>query len=331
MQRKIWCIDTHTAGEPTRIVVSPLPIIWKGSVAQARESLKDEHDNLRRALIWEPRGHRDMFGAVILPPSDPEADLGVVFMDGSGYLSMCIHGSIGTVTAALETGFIEMHSPVTEVTLETPSGIVKASATIDGSKVKEVTIRNVPSFLYDTGSIDIPGIGRITVDIAFGGNFFAIVDAKELKVTVAPESYDQLVRIGLAIMHEANNKFQVAHPVNKHIQSIDLVEICTKPSDPRAHSKNATVFGRGQIDRSPCGTGTCAKMAALHAKGRLGLGEEFINEGILGTSFRGRLLATTRVGEFKAVVPEVTGSAYITAFCQFVFDSSDPFSNGFLL
>lgn len=329
--KKIWCIDTHTAGEPTRILVSPLPRVKGSTVVEAKDILRSNFDDVRRMLMCEPRGHRDMFGAIILPPRNPSADLGVVFMDNSGYLNMCVHGSIGVTTAAIETGIIEMREPVTDVTLETPSGIVKAAAKIEESRVAEVSLVNVPSFFYQEGKIVIPGVGEIHIDIAFGGNFFAIVDAEELNISIRPDSYDILVRSGMQIKNLTNKTFQVQHPVDKHIRSVDLVEICDKSSDANVHNRNATIFGTGQMDRSPCGTGTCAKMAALHAKGKLKLGEEFINESILGTRFKGKLLAETTVGKFKAVVPEITGSAYITAFSIFTADRSDPFKNGFVL
>ncbi len=331
LDREIRCVETHTAGEPTRIVISSLPELKGETMAEKKNNFEKHFDSVRRLLMHEPRGHTDMFGAILLPPSNPKAELGAIFMDSKGYLGMCVHGSIALVTAAIKTKVIDAREPVTEVVLDTPSGLVRATAHLDASSVKSVAIRNVPSFLYETGELCLPGRGKIPVDIAFGGNFFAIVEAESLGVTVKPESYQQLVTLGVSIRSRVNEKFSVQHPEKDHIQSIDLVEICDRPSHPEADGKNATVFGVGQVDRSPCGTGTSAKMATLYAKGKLGLDEEFVSESIAGTLFKGRLVEKTRVGDLDAVVPEVEGTAYVTGFSQFVLDPSDPLKEGFLL
>lgn len=330
-QKIISCIETHTAGEPTRVVTTPLPTLKGETVAEKMNNLKRDVDEIRRSLMHEPRGHKDMFGAILVPPCNPQADIGVIFMDNGGYVNMCVHGSIGTVTAAVETGIVEAREPVTEVVLDTPSGLVHATAHICESSVNSVTIQNVPAFLFQTCEVDLPQIGKIPADIAFGGNFFAIVDAEPLGVKVAPTSYQQLVALGLSIREATNKQFKIKHPEFDHIRSVDLVEICDNPSHPNADCRNATVFGAGQIDRSPCGTGTCAKMATLYAKGELELDEEFVNESILGTIFKGKLTRKVKVGDFDAVLPEIEGTAHITGFSQFVLDPTDPLREGFLL
>jgi proline racemase len=300
------------------------------TIVEKRDHFKRDFDGIRRMLMLEPRGHRDMFGAILLPPCDSKADIGLIFMDAGGYVNMCVHGSIGAVTAAIETGIVENKEPLTELTLDTPSGIVHATAKIEGSSVKSVTIHNMPAFLYHTSEVNLSD-GKIPVDIAFGGNFFAIVDAKILGVRVDPSSCQQLVSIGLSIRQAVNSQIKIQHPEIEHLRSVDLVEICDVPTNPMANVKNATIFGAGQIDRSPCGTGTCAKMASLYAKGKLGINEEFVNESIIGTIFRGRLTGRAKVGNFDAVLPEVEGEAHVTGFSQFVLDPSDPIGDGFLL
>ncbi len=330
MQQRIWCVDTHTAGEPTRIAVSPFPMLDGKTIVEKRDHFRRDFDRIRKMLMLEPRGHRDMFGAILLPPCDSRADIGLIFMDAGGYLNMCVHGSIGAVTAMIETGIVESEEPLTELDLDTPSGIVHATARVEGSSVKSVKIRNIPAFLYRTAEIDLPD-RKVPVDITFGGNFFAIADAKALGVRVNPSSYKELISVGLSVKQAVNSQIKVRHPEIEHIESVDLVEICDTPTNPTANSKNATVFGVGQIDRSPCGTGTCAKMASQYAKGKLKIGEEFVNESIIGTIFRGRLTGRTKVGNFDAVFPEIDGEAHITSFSQFVLNPSDPIREGFLL
>ena len=329
--RKIRCVETHTAGEPTRIVVSPFPMLKGETMIEKRDHFKTDFDRIRRMLMHEPRGHQDMFGAILLPPCDPKADIGAIFMDAGGYLDMCVHGSIGMVTAAIETGMVEPREPLTRLVLDTPSGLVHATARIEGSSVRSVTIQNVPAFLFQTGEVHLPRKGKIPLDIAFGGNFFAIVDAKVLGVRVTPASYKELVSLGLSIRQAVNSEFKTQHPEKERLRSVDLVEICDAPDNPNANVKNATVFGEGQIDRSPCGTGTCAKMATLYAKGELQLNEQFVSESIIGTIFKGRLIGRTKVRDFDAVLPEIEGDAHITGFSQFVLDPSDPLRDGFLL
>lgn len=331
-ERMIYTIDSHTMGEPTRVVIGGIPNIPGKTMAEKKEYLERNMDHIRRALMHEPRGHRDMFGSIITSPVNPEADLGIIFMDGGGYLNMCVHGSIGAVTVAIEIGMVKATEPVTHVKLDTPAGIVEARAEVEGNKVRSVTIRNVPAFLYKPDvEIDVRGIGRIRADISFGGSFFAIVDARELKVKITPENIDELIRIGMAIKKAANEQIKVQHPEREHIRSIDLVEIFDETDNPNADLRNVVIFGNGQADRSPCGTGTSAKMATLFAKGKLGLHQPFYYESIIGTIFKGELVAETTVGPYKAVIPEITGSAFITGFNQIVIDPRDPIKYGFLL
>jgi proline racemase/trans-L-3-hydroxyproline dehydratase len=300
-------------------------------MGEKRAILQDCHDGVRRALMHEPRGHRDMFGSILMEPTVPEADLGIVFMDGGGYLNMCGHGTIGAVTVALEMGILDSKAPLTTVVLDTPAGLVSASAEIKDGLVSQVTVENVPAFLFrEDVLLDVLGLGCVRMDIAFGGNFFALVKASDIGLVIAPENVDKLVDAGMRILQRVRQAIPVAHPTLPHIRSIDLVELHdSEPGSSSAPKRNITVFGGHQFDRSPCGTGTCARMAALFARGQLGLGEPFVHESIIGTRFAGRLLRSTTVGSFPAVVPAITGQAFVTAIQQIVMDDTDPLKEGF--
>ncbi|MEW6082404.1 MAG: proline racemase family protein [Bacillota bacterium] len=329
-ERLITVVDSHTEGEPTRIVTGGFPYLPGATMAQKRDYLMKNLDHLRGFLMREPRGHADMFGAVLTEPTHPEADLGVIFMDTFGFLNMCGHGCIGVASAALETGLVASREGEPEVVLDTPAGLVRAKAVMEGDLVKSVTITNVPSFLFAGDvSVPVPGHGDVKVDVSFGGNFFGIVSSDQVG-EISLENLGELVQIGMRILRELQD-FPVRHPVQTHISSIDLVEISGPPSNPRAHARNVVIFGEGQVDRSPCGTGTSAKMAALHAKGKLPLGQEFVHESILGTLFAGRLVGQAKVGEFDAVQPTITARAHITGLNNLVMHPDDPLKMGFRL
>ena len=270
-------VDSHTMGEPTRIVIGGIPVIKGETMALKKKYLEENMDDVRTALMLEPRGHDDMFGSIITQPVNPNADLGIIFMDGGGYLNMCGHGTIGAVTVAIEMGMVPVKEPITEVILEAPAGLVKARAKVRDNVVEEVSFENVPSFLYKRDvKMELPDIGEIRLDIAFGGSFFAIIHASELKTKVIKENTSRLIELGLRIRAKLNNEIKVVHPEQDHIRTIDLVEIYDEPSHPDADFKNAVIFGNGQIDRSPCGTGTSAKMATLYSKGALKLDKSFV-------------------------------------------------------
>jgi len=330
--RSIHAVDSHTMGEPTRIIVGGIPKIPGSTMAEKKEYLENKLDYLRTATMLEPRGHNDMFGSIITSPVNDEADFGVIFMDGGGYLNMCGHGSIGAVTVAIETGMIDLVEPVTEVVMDTPAGLLKTKAQVVNGKVKEVSIVNVPAFLYKRDiKIELPEVGEISLDIAFGGSFFAIIHAKQLGLTVETKNLNELTDLALKIREIINATVEIKHPTLSHIRTVDLVEIYDKATHPDAHYKNVVIFGKGQVDRSPCGTGTSAKIATLAAKGELKEGETFVYESILGTLFKGRIVGKATVADFDAIVPEITGSAFITGFNHFVIDPEDPFKHGFML
>ncbi len=331
-QRSIQAVDSHTMGEPTRIVTGGIPNIPGKTMAEKKAYLESKMDHIRTGIMLEPRGHKDMFGSILTAPANEKADIGIIFMDGGGYLNMCGHGTIGAVTVALETGMVEMEEPNTQVILDSPAGIIRAIAKIENKKVKEVSFKNVPSFHYKKDvEIEVPEIGKIKLDISFGGSFFALVSAKEIGISVQPENIQALTKRALLIRDILNESVEIKHPTLDHIKTVDLVEIYDEPTHPDADYKNVVIFGQGQADRSPCGTGTCAKLATLYSKGDIKEDELFVYESILGTLFKGRIIDTAKVGEFDAVVPQITASAYITGFNHFVFDDDDPLQYGFVL
>ncbi len=330
--RSIHAVDSHTMGEPTRVVVGGVPQIPGKTMPEKKKYLEDHLDYLRTAIMLEPRGHNDMFGSIVTTACNPEADFGIIFMDGGGYLNMCGHGSIGAATVAVETGIVPMKEPVTEVNMEAPAGLIRAKVQVKNEKVQEVSIVNVPAFLYKADQqIDLPGYGKITFDISFGGSFFAIVPAKQLNIKLLPENADKLKVLGIQIRDIINKEIKIQHPVLEHIKTVDLVEFFDETDNPKADLRNVVVFGQGQVDRSPCGTGTSAKLATLHAKGKLKQGEKFVYESIASTLFTGEIVGITKVGDYDAVIPQITGSAYITGFCQYVIDEDDPVKHGFRL
>lgn len=325
-------IDSHTMGEPTRVIVGGIPKIIGKTMAEKKEYLTDRLDYIRTSAMHEPRGHSDMFGSIITNPSNEEADFGIIFMDGGGYLNMCGHGSIGAATIAVETGMVEVQEPVTQVKMDTPAGLITAEVFVEDGKAKEVSIVNVPAFLYKKDvKVNLPEVGEVTLDISFGGSFFAIVHAKELNLEVNPSSIDKIKKLGMSLLEEVNKQVEVKHPILGHINSVDLVEIYDKATHPEADFKNVVVFGKGQVDRSPCGTGTSAKIATLYAKNQLDMNEEFVYESILGTLFKGEVIEKEMIGTIEAIRPKITGSAFITGFNNLVIDPEDPVKHGFLL
>ena len=330
--RSIQAIDSHTAGEATRIVVGGIPNIKGNSMPEKKEYLEENLDYLRTAIMLEPRGHNDMFGSVMTQPCCPDADFGIIFMDGGGYLNMCGHGTIGAMTAAIETGVVPAVEPVTHVVMEAPAGIIRGDVTVVDGKAKEVSFLNVPAFLYKEGvEVDLPGVGTVKFDISFGGSFFAIIHASQLGLKIEPQNAGKLTELAMKLRDIINEKIEIQHPTLAHIKTVDLVEIYDEPTHPEATYKNVVIFGQGQVDRSPCGTGTSAKLATLHAKGELKVGEKFVYESILGTLFKGEIVEETKGADFNAVVPKITGSAYITGFNHFVIDEEDPLKHGFIL
>ena len=330
----IFVVDSHTAGAPTRIVVAGLPKIRGDSVAQKRDYVRSKMDYVRNFLCNEPRGHDGMYGALLIEPGSQETDFGVIFFSTVGYDDMCGHGTMGVSTVLIETGMVPVEGSSKEVTLETPAGLIQVKAKIMDGKVKSVSFVNIPAFLYKEDiSINVPGYGEVKGDVAFGGNWYFYVNAKEVGVRVRSENIDELIKTGMAIKNAFNKEFDLVHPTDPNISTKLLgVSIIDSPIKNKKAAQNNIVVEGKFVDRSPCGTGTCGRMAVLFAKNKLALNEDFVNEGITGTIFRGRLIGKTKVGEYPAVIPEITGSAYITGFNHIVLDPDDPFgAKGFLL
>ena len=323
-------IDTHTVGEFTRVLFSGFPQLEGNTMIERKNFLAEKHDIYRQALMYEPRGHHDMFGAYICEPISPEADFGVIFMDTGEYLNMCGHGTIGSVTALIESGMVEAKEPYTEVVLEAPAGLIRTKAEVKNGKVLNVTLTNVPAFLYKENLKTTVGGKEITYDIAFGGSFFALVDATQIGLNVESATIPELTKFGMELIEKVNAEQTMKHP-NLDITSVDLAEIYCPTDTPGCDYRNVVIFGNNMADRSPCGTGTSAKLATLHARGKIGIGEDFVYESFIGSRFKGVIKETTKVGEFDAVVPMITGSAYVTGEATYVIDSDDPLKYGFIV
>lgn len=324
-------IDSHTMGEATRIIYDGFPELPGDTMMKKKEYLMDHYDHYRKALMMEPRGHRDMFGALLTEPVHPEADYGVIFMDTGGCLNMCGHGSIGTASMLVETGMVPVNEPYTEVVLDAPSGIIRTKVKVKNGKAEQVSILNVPAFLYKENlEMDIPGYGTVPFDISFGGSFFALVDAEKLNIDISMEDVDVLTKLGMFLLKKINETIPVKHPY-LDITTVDLVEFYSHTEKPEADMKNCVIFGMAQADRSPCGTGTSAKMAALYAKGELALHTPFVYESVTGSLFTGEATREVDVNGYRGIIPQITGSAYITGINTWILDQKDPLEMGFLL
>jgi len=331
-KRMFTTVDTHTVGEPTRTIMGGIPYIPGNTVSEKMLYFKEKEDWIRKILMYEPRGNDVMSGVILTEPCTPGADLGVIFIEVGGYLPMCGHDTIGVSTALIETGIIEPVEPYTYITLDTPAGLVKVKVRVENNVAKEVTFTNVPAFVFAQDmEIDVPNLGAVKLDIAYGGNYYAIVQAGSLGLSVKPTEGQKLVAMGNIIKEAVNQQVKVYHPEKGFIDEVTHVEFSDDPTHPEATVKNAVVIPPGAIDRSPCGTGTSAKMATLYAKGKLRIDEKFVHESIIGTIFTCRILEETKVGSFTAIVPEVTGSAYVTGMHTFVIDPEDPIQEGIVL
>jgi proline racemase len=316
---------------PTRVVTGGVGPIPGATMLERKLRFEAEMDDLRLLLMREPRGHSAMSGAILQPATRDDADWGVLFIEVSGCLPMCGHGTIGVATVLVETGMVEVREPETVVALDTPAGLVQARVAVEAGRVRGVTLRNVPSFLLGRDRvIDVEGLGELTYDMAFGGNFYAILPAAAAGLEVDPARSDELVERGLAIMAAIDAAERPAHPEDPRIAGCRHV-VFHAPGRDGASARAATSIHPGWLDRSPCGTGTSARMAQLHARGELALGEPFVNESVIGTRFTGRLVEETEVGGLPAVVPEITGRAWITGMGQYLLDAEDPFPAGFAL
>ncbi len=329
--RVLHAVDSHTEGMPTRVVTGGVATLPGQTMFDRRQWFVEHSDGLRRLLMNEPRGHSAMSGAILQPPTRADADVGVLFIEVSGCLPMCGHGAIGVATVLVETGMVDVVEPVTSIRLDTPAGLVVAEVSVIDGAARSVTIRNVPSFSVELDAkVEVAGYGPVRYDLAYGGNFYAILDLEQLGISFDRAEKDRILAAGLAIMDAVNEQRRPVHPENPAIDICHHVQFLAPGSDAR-QSRHAMAIYPGWFDRSPCGTGTSARMAQLHARGELGLHTDFVNESFIGTRFVGRLTGETTVGAYPAVEPTVTGRAWITGTAQYVLDPTDPFPEGFEL
>jgi proline racemase len=326
----IEVVDSHTEGMPTRVVVAGVGTLPGASMLERRAAFERDQDHLRTLLMFEPRGHAAMSGAILQPPFGDDADVAVLFIEVSGCLAMCGHGTIGVASVLVETGRVTVTEPITTLRIEVPAGLVTADVEVTDGHARAVTITNVASFVHATDvTLDVEGFGPLVVDIAFGGNFYALVPADRLGVALAPSSEAELIRLGMAVIAAADAQVAPVHPLDGRIRGIEHL-VVTAPGDDEVDGRSATVIHPGWIDRSPCGTGTSARMALLHHRGELELDTPYVHASFIGSRFEGRLVATTEVGGVPAVVPTIRGRAWITGTATFTVDPTDPFPAGFL-
>jgi len=323
------CLDGHTCGNPVRLVSGGGPLLKGSTMSERRQDFLANHDWIRKALIFEPRGHDVMSGSILYPPTRPDCDIGILFIEVSGCLPMCGHGTIGTVTMAVENGLVAPAKPG-ELALDAPAGRVLARYRQDGRFVESVRITNVASYLAAGDiRIDVPGVGELVFDISYGGNFYAIAEPQKNFAGLETMSAGDVLRLSPIVRKLLNDKIQPVHPENQTIRGVSHVMWTGKPRDPKAHARNAVFYGDKAIDRSPCGTGTSARMAQLAAKGKLKVGSDFVHESIIGSLFEGRVEEAARVGNHDAIIPSISGWARQHGINTIFVDSRDPFAHGF--
>ncbi len=328
----VTTVDLHTEGGPVRVVTGGIPNIPGKTMLEKRDFARQNLDNLRAALINEPRGHDNMWGCIMTPPVTDGAAFGFLPMS-RGFGNMCGHVSIGIATMAVEIGIVKAREPETEIMIDVPVGLIRVRVSVENGKARGATLQNVPSFLYKSGTIKVPRLGEIPVDIAFGGGFFAIIEAKDLGVTSDVAGIKGLQTSGLLqeVIQSINKQVSIQHPEKDYIKGLSFL-VSDKPANPEAKVRDTVkniLVGDNSIDRSPCGTGTSARVAARYAKGELRLGETLVTESIIGSHFHARAVKEVSVGGIKAIIPEVTGRAFVTGMHTFVIDEDDPFKYGF--
>jgi 4-hydroxyproline epimerase len=329
-RQTFFCIDAHTAGNPVRVVAGGGPPLKGADMSEKRQHFLRDYDYIRTGLMFEPRGHDVMSGSILYEPMREDSDAAILFIETSGCLPMCGHGTIGTVTVLLEEGLVQ---PKVEgkLRLEVPAGIVDAEYTRDNhGNVVEVRIRNVPSFLYQTDlGVDVPDFGAVKFDVAYGGNFYAIIEPQESYRGLDDMSAFDIQKLSPVVRRLVNEKYTFTHPENPTISGVRHILWAGKAKDPRADARNAVFYGEKAIDRSPCGTGTSARIAQLAGRGDLKVGDDFVHESIIGSLFYGRVEAAAKVGAYDAIVPSIAGQAWITGHNTIFLDDRDPFVKGF--
>ena len=329
---KIDTIDAHTGGEPFRVIVDGLPPL-PGDTILARRRYAQEHlDHLRRVLMWEPRGHADMYGGIITPPVSPEADLGILFIHNEGFSTMCGHGIIAITKVVLETGMLPLLEPETTVKIDSPAGLVTAYARVQAGHVQSVYFHNVPSFVLELDeTVEVAGLGTVRYDLAFGGAFYAYVQATDAGLRCTPQHFRALIETGQQIKQAVMGNRSIEHPFEPDLSFLYGVIFIDAPQTGTAHSRNVCVFADGEVDRCPTGTGVSGRLAIHHARGEIGLDEPITIESIIGSRFTGRVVSTTTFGSYAAIIPEVEGTAHLTGQHQFFIDPDDSLNEGFIL
>jgi 4-hydroxyproline epimerase len=326
-----FCVDGHTCGNPVRMVAGGAPPLKGANMVEKRAHFLAEYDWIRTGLMFEPRGHDVMSGSILYPPTRDDADIAFLFIETSGCLPMCGHGTIGTVTMALERGLV---TPREEgvLRIDTPAGLVTARYTRNGDSVDNVRITNIASYLHATGlTAEIEELGEVTVDVAYGGNFYAIVDPQDAFSDIADINPSDIQRWSPKLRAALNAKYEFIHPENPAINGLSHILWTGAPTRAEAHARNAVFYGDKAIDRSPCGTGTSSRMAQWAAQGKLQVGDDFVHESIIGTMFRGRVEATAQVGPFEGIIPSIEGWARMTGYNTIFIDDRDPLAHGFLV
>lgn len=342
--RTLTAVEAHAEGEPGRVITGGMPSLKGNSVFEQMQDMMANHDDIRTLMLQEPRGYPALCCNALVPPNHPDADAGFIIMEQTEYPPMSGSNTICVTTVLLESGLLPMIEPVTELTLETPAGLIRVRAECRDSKVKRVTFRNVPAFaVHLDAPVEVAGLGTIKVDVAWGGMFFVLADADALGISLAPENGREIVRISEAIRHATAEQLPVSHPDNPEITGPTITNLWGAPTDPATDGRGVITLSTGPFDpsdphaasgifdRSPCGTGTCAKMAVLHARGLLGVGQDYVNAGPMGTTFTGRILEETTVGPYPAIIPTLSGQGWIYGTSNWTLDPTDPFQTGFTI
>lgn len=325
-------IDTHTGGEPTRTVVGGIPVIPGCTMQKKFVYMQTHKDWVRKALCLEPRGNEVMSGAFLTSPCTSGADIGVLYFETGGWLPMCGHGTIGVATAMVETGMVDVKEPFTEIVMDTPSGIVKVTVEVEKQKAENVTFVNAPAFVVGLGYVvDTAEFGRVSFDMAYGGNMYAILPAASLGLELVPSRAKEIVSKGVLLRDIINKNIQVRHPSLPFVDKVTHIEFSSPSDTPGVSARNAVIITSAAIDRSPCGTGTSAKMAVLHSRGELKLNETFVHESIIGSTFTCRIIEEKIINGINAIVPEIKGRAFLTGMCTLMIDPEDPLAEGFEL
>lgn len=328
--RIVSCIDTHSSGEATRVVIGGIPKLKGGNMAEKQAYFQKHYDYLRPTMLQEPRGSAGLLGAVLTEPTVPEADVGVIYLWTDGYFSACGDSTYSVSAVLVNTGMVEMREPVTEIILDTVAGLVKTKVYVEDGEAKSIAMEGVPSFYTETIKMDVPDVGEVVADIAYGGLWYAFIEAESIGLEPSLENKDQWIPLGWKIRNYLADRVKVSHPDYPELNILDLVTFYTKPSLNEAHTRHWNVFGPKQSCRSPAGTCSNARMAALHGKGELKIGEEIVFESTISTLHYGKILKVLKVGPYSAIQPEVSATAYITALNQVVIDPRDPQKGGFL-